>query len=92
MWVAGEQKNVETFNVELAASKYITLGTKELLLQGFSTPNVKYIITGVSPGLMNGVELVDPSEINPIEPDENKANNLLGLTIETGNTGWETKG
>lgn len=92
MWVAGERKNVETFNVELAASKYITLGTKELLLQGFSTPNVKYIVTGVSPGLMNGVELVDPSEINPIEPDENKANNLLGLTIETGNTGWETKG
>ena len=92
MWVAGEQMDVTVFNVELSASKYITLGTKELLLQGFSNPNVKYVVTGFSPGLANGVELVSPSEINPIEPDEEKANNILGLTIETGNSGWETNG
>ena len=92
MWIAGEAEEATTINVELAASKYITLGTAEVLLQGFSTPNVKYIVTGFSSGLMNGVELVDPSEINPIEQDEDKANNLLGLTIESGTTGWQTKG
>ena len=92
MWVAGENIKTTTFNVELSASKYITLGTAELLLQGFSTPNVKYIVTGVAPNLMKGVELIDPSQINPIEPDEEKANSLLGLTIESGNSGWQTKG
>ena len=92
MWTVGEQMNVQVFNVELTASKYITLGTYELLLQGFSTPNVKYIVTGFSPGLANGVTLVDPSEINSIEQDEEKANNVLGLTMETGNSGWETNG
>ena len=92
MWTVGEQMNVQVFNVELTASKYITLGTYELLLQGFSTSNVKYIVTGFSPGLANGVTLVDPSEINPIEQDEEKANNILGLTMETGNSGWETNG
>lgn len=92
MWLVGEKMDVTTFDVELAASKYITLGTKELLLQGFLDPNAKYIVTGFSPGLTNGVELVDPSEINSIEPDEEKANNILGLTIETGNSGWETNG
>lgn len=92
MWTVGEQMNVKVFEVSLTASKYITLGTYELLLQGFSNPNVKYIVTGFSPGLANGVTLVDPSQINPIEPDEEKANNVLGLTIETGNSGWETNG
>ena len=92
IWTVGEQMNVKVFNVELTASKYITLGTYELLLQGFSTPNVKYVVTGFSPGLANGVTLVDPSEINSIEQDEEKANNVLGLTMETGNSGWETNG
>ena len=92
MWVAGENLKTTTFNVELSASKYITLGTAELLLQGFSTPNVKYIVTGVAPNLLKGVELIAPNQINPIEPDAEKANSLLGLTIESGNSGWATKG
>ncbi len=92
IWTVGEQMNVQVFNVELSASKYITMGTKELLLQGFSNPNVKYIVTGFSPGLANGVSLVDPKEINNIEQDEEIANNVLGLTMETGNSGWETVG
>ena len=92
IWTVGEQMDVKVFNVELTASKYITLGTYELLLQGYSTPNIKYIITGISLGLENGISLVNPSEINPIEQDEEKANNILGLTMETGNNGWETNG
>lgn len=92
MWITGGDMDAKVFNVELAASKYITLGTTQLLLQGFSTPNVKYIVSGVTPDLVNGVELIDPNQINPIEQDEEKANNLLGLTIEAGNVGWETNG
>ena len=36
--------------------------------------------------------LVDPSEIETIESDEDKANTQFGLSMRTGNIGWQTKG
>lgn len=84
--------DVTVFEMSLTASKYATLGTYELLLQGFSDPNIKFAITGFSAGLANGISLVDPDEISSIEQDETKANSVYGLTMKTGNTGWKTKG
>ena len=92
MWLVGEQMDVTVFDISLAASKYATLGTYELLLQGFSDPNIKFTITGFSAGLGNGISLVNPNEINSIEEDEERANNVFALTMETGNSGWETNG
>lgn len=92
IWLVGEVLDVTKFNVELAASKYATLGTYELLLQGFSDPNLKISLNGFSAGLAEGISLVDPDEIKTIEPDDEIANSVYGLTMKTGNTGWETKG
>ena len=92
IWLVGEKMDVTVFEMSLTASKYATLGTYELLLQGFSDPNIKFAITGFSAGLANGISLVDPDEIPSIEQDETKANSVYGLTMKTGNTGWKTKG
>jgi len=83
---------VKVFPIEMVASKYATLGTYELALAGFADPNIKMVIAGFSSGLIGDVSLVDPSLIQTIEPDENLANSQFGLTMKTGNIGWQTKG
>ena len=92
IWTVGEAKAVTPIDLELTASKYATLGTYELLLQGFSTPNTKFVMYGFSSGLKNGISLVDPSTIEAIELDTTKANSNFGLSIRTGNTGWAGNG
>ena len=92
IWLVGEKMDVTVFEMSLTASKYATLGTYELLLQGFSEPNTKFTLTGFSAGLANGISLVDPSEIPSIETNEEKANSVYGLSMKAGNTGWKNKG
>lgn len=92
IWLVGEKLDVTVFELSLTASKYATLGTYELLLQGFSDKNIKFSLIGFSAGLANGISLVDPDEIQSIEQDETKANSQYGLTMKTGNNGWQTKG
>ena len=92
IWLVGEKMDVTVFDISLTASKYATLGTYELLLQGFSDPNIKFVISGFSSGLLSEISLVDPSEIETIEPDEEKANSTFGLSMKTGNSGWKNKG
>lgn len=92
MWFAGKEVEVKIFPIEMVASKYATLGTYELALAGFADPNIKFSIAGFSSGLISEVALVDPSEIETIESDEDKANTQFGLSMRTGNIGWQTKG
>lgn len=92
MWIAGVEMDVKVFPIEMVASKYATLGTYELALAGFADPNIKFAIAGFSSGLIGDVSLVDPSQIENIELDENKANTQFGLSMKTGNIGWQTKG
>lgn len=92
MWLCGEEMEVKVFPIEMVASKYATLGTYELALSGFADPNIKFALAGFSSGLIGDVSLVEPSLIETIEPDEDKANTQFGLTMKTGNIGWQTKG
>ena len=92
IWLVGEKMEVTIFEMSLTASKYATLGTYELLLQGFSEPNIKFSITGFSAGLAKDISLVNPSEINSIEPDKTKADTVFGLSMRTGNSGWQNNG
>lgn len=92
IWLVGEKMDVTVFEMNLTASKYATLGTYELLLQGFSDPNIKFSLTGFSAGLKEGISLVKSNEIEAIETDENRANTVFGLSMKTGNSGWATKG
>ena len=92
IWTCGEALAVTPIEMDLTASKYATLGTYELQLQEFSTPNTKFVLNGFSAGLKNGIALVDPDTIEAIELDATKANSHFGLSIRTGNTGWATNG
>lgn len=92
IWTVGEKIDVTTFELDLVASKYATLGTYEMLLKGFSDANIKMSIIGFSSGLENGISLVDPNDIEAIAPTEEEANSIFGLTMKTGNSGWQTKG
>ena len=92
MWTVGEAMDVKPFELSLTASKFATLGTYELPLTGLTNSNSTFIVTSISPGLENGIELVDKSEISLIEEDEERANNVFGLEMETGNIGWQSNG
>lgn len=92
IWLVGEQMNVTTFELSLSASKYATLGTYELSLMGFSNPNITFSLVGFSAGLDEGISLIDPNMIESIAQNEEDANNIFGLTMESGNNGWQNKG
>ena len=91
IWLVGLDMDVTTFEVSLTASKYATLGTYELGLTGFSDPNIKFVLTGFSAGLIDGVSLVEPNRINNVELDQDVANSVFGLSMRTGNSGWMSK-
>lgn len=90
IWLVGIDMDVTTFEVTLTASKYATLGTYELGLTGFSEPNIKFSLFGFSAGLAEGISLVEPNTIESVELDEAKANSIFGLTMKTGNNGWQS--
>lgn len=91
IWLVGEELEVTTFEISLTASKYATLGTYELSLVGFAKPNIEFILSGFSAGLDSGISLVKPEDIKAIENDETIANNVYGLTMESGNNAWQNK-
>lgn len=90
-WSIGEQ--VEFYNVDISASKYSTLGAKEIPLINHSSANTTFYILGVNvSGLAQNVQLVDYSEIPRIAQTSEEANTIFGLNMKSGQTGWITKG
>lgn len=91
MWVIGEQ--VISYDVNLTASKYSTLGIEEFSFLNYSKANTKFSILGFNyANLADGVSLVPSSEIPRIATNPSDADNVMGLSIKTGQTGWVTVG
>lgn len=91
-WSIGE-KMAEIVLETLTASKYATLGTKDLQLTDYSNPNTTIHILGVNfDELVSDIELLESSDIPRHADTEEKANTNFGLGIETGTNGWITKG
>ena len=90
IWLVGAEVDVTTFEISLTGSKYATLGTYELSLTGFATPNTKFVLSGFSAGLADGISLINPADIENISADPNTANEVFGLSMKTGNNGWQT--
>ena len=91
MWVIGEQ--VISYDVHLTASKYSTLGIEEFSFLNFSNANTKFSILGFNyANLADGVSLVPSSDIPRIAENPSDADNVMGLAIKTGPTGWITVG
>lgn len=90
IWLVGEKMDVTTFEINLVASKYATLGTIEQPLTNFAVPNTRFQIVGFSSGLNDNITLVDGSQIEAIAQDENTANTVFGLSMKTGKHGWQS--
>ena len=93
-WILGEITDDIFYGpIELIATKYATTSTHVLSLDGLSFPNMNIEVVGFDTSeLSPDVEIVDQNEIPNIEMDPIKANNRFGLTMTTGDTGWQTKG
>lgn len=92
IWQVGDALNVISFEINpLTASKYATLGTYELPLTGLSTPNTVYSLYGFSADLNDGIKLVNKKDIEQIA-DEDTANTVFGLGMQSGKSGWQTNG
>ena len=92
MWYAGPDAEIYPFNLTLTASKFSTLGTEELFLLGLSKPNAKMTLHSVDAELVSGVRLVDKNTIPNVNLNQDDANNVFGLTVKTGTTGWSMTG
>lgn len=90
IWLVGVEVDVTTFELTLTGSKYATLGTYELALTGFATANTKFVLSGFSAGLEEGISLINPANIENISADPDTANEVFGLSMKTGNNGWQT--
>lgn len=93
-WILGEITDDIFYGpIELIATKYATTSTHVLSLDGLSFPNMNIEVVGFDTSeLSPDVEIVDQNEIPNIEMDPIKANGRFGLTMTTGDTGWQTKG
>lgn len=90
IWNIGEKMDVTTFEINLVASKYATLGTIEQPLTGFTVPNTVFQMIGFSSGLDDEITLVQGNEIDAIAANENIANTVFGLSMRTGKNGWQS--
>ncbi len=90
MWVIGEA--VSSYDVNLIASRFSTLGTYELPLINSPDPNTVFSVIGVNyAGLPGGFQLIDRNDIPRISAD-GTADSVMGLTMKSSRTGWITFG
>lgn len=90
-WVIGE--DINSIEVKLIASKFSTLGTYELQLLDYYTPNTEIDVLGVNfDDLSSDVSLLNSSDIPRIAKSTDDANSNFGLGMKSGNNGWITVG
>ena len=91
MWVIGEA--VLTYDIDLVASKYSTLGTVELPFLEFAKPNTTFQVLGIdTSGLNKEISLVSKDDIPRVAQTGAQADQVMGLSIQTTNNGWLTNG
>ena len=91
MWIIGEL--IVEYNIDLSASKYSTLGIKEVSFYDFADPNTNFEILGFDySNLKEGVSLVEREDVPRIAATTTDADNIMSLKMETGSTGWINRG
>ena len=91
MWSIGEQ--VVTMEIDLTASKYLTLGTEELGMLNYSAPNTTFAIVGFNYNELDpNVNLTYEKDIPRIAETQENADNNMSLVMKPTNSGWITKG
>ena len=91
MWIIGEL--IVEYNIDLSASKYSTLGVKEVSFFDFADPNTNFEIMGFDYSNLNEeVQLVERSSVPRIADTTEEADNIMSLKMEAGSTGWLNTG
>ncbi len=91
MWIIGA--GVIEYELDLTASRYSTLGTSELSLRDFTRPNTTFSILGFDYSeIAAGVSLVNKTDVKKIADTSTEADNVMGISVETSNTGWLNNG
>ena len=90
MWTIGV--SVQSYDIEIIASKYSTLGTYEFPFINNATGNTTFSIVGFNyDNLNSNVSFVNPDNIPRIAASGEEADNTLGLAIKPG-IGWISVG
>ncbi len=90
MWVIGA--NVQSYDIEMTASKYSTLGTYEFPFVNNASGNTTFYIQSFTyDDLDPDVSIIDPDFIPRIASTGDDADNIMGLAIKPG-IGWVTVG
>ena len=90
-WVIG--LSAINYNITLTASKYSSLGTYELQMIDFADGDTTFTILGFnSEELVDGVSLVDSTEVPRVGKTVDAANNTLGLSVKSETQEWTSYG
>ncbi len=90
MWIIGV--SVQSYDIELTASKYSTLGTYEFPFVNNASGNTSFYIKNFTYNdLDSDVSIIDPDFIPRIASSGEAADNNMGLAIKPG-IGWVTVG
>ena len=90
MWTVGV--SVLSYDIELIASKYSTLGTYEFSFINDTSGNTTFTIVGFNYDSLNAdVSLINPDNIPRVAATGNDADNTMGLAIKPG-IGWVNVG
>ena len=91
MWLIGGE--ITNISVDLEASRYSTLGAKEVSFINFSAPNTSFSIIDFDySGLAKGVSLVNKNSLPRVAESTDIADNVMSLYVESGPVGWLTDG
>lgn len=91
MWVVGIK--VTSYEITLEASRYSTLGVKNLALTSFDNPDTKFRIEAFTHNdLKSGVNIIDSGNIPKVADSGAEANSNFGLAVGNGNIGWKNDG
>ena len=86
MWTIGV--SVQSYDIEMIASKYSTLGTYEFPFINNSSGNTTFNVVGFSYDEIDpNVSLINPDDIPRVAASGNDADNTMGLAIKPG-IGW----
>ena len=91
MWLIGGE--ITNISVDLEASRYSTLGAKEVSFINFSAPNTSFSIIDFDySGLARGVSLVNKNDLPRVAESTDIADSVMSLYVESGPVGWLTNG
>ena len=91
MWSIGAQ--VVTYEINLTASKYVTLGAQELGLRNFAEPNSTFSVVDFNYNDLDAdINLVNEDAVPRIAETDEKADTVMSLVMKTSNSSWLNEG